>query len=45
MHGRQIHDNIWVVHEAFHYLKSRVKGKKYELAIKLDMNKAYDGVE
>lgn len=43
--GRVIHDNILVVHEAFHYLKSRVKGKKYELALKLDMNKAYDRVE
>lgn len=43
--GRQIHDNILVVHEAFHYLKSRVSGGKYELAVKLDMNKAYDRVE
>lgn len=45
VHGRQIHDNIFVVHEAFHYLRSRVHGKKYELAVKVDMNKAYDRVE
>lgn len=43
--GRLIQDNILVVHEAFHYLKSKKKGKVAELAIKLDMNKVYDRVE
>lgn len=41
--GRQIQDNIFIVHEAFHHLK-RSKSTK-EMAIKIDMNKAYDRVE
>lgn len=43
--GRLIQDNILVVHEAFHYLKNKKKGKIVDLAIKVDMNKAYDRVE
>lgn len=36
--GRLIQDNILVAHEAFHYLKTKKSGKKYEMAIKVDMN-------
>ncbi|KAK9912300.1 hypothetical protein M0R45_036169 [Rubus argutus] len=43
--GRQIQDNILVAHEAFHYLKLKKSGKNHELALKLDMSKAYDKVE
>ncbi|XP_008242862.1 PREDICTED: uncharacterized protein LOC103341160 [Prunus mume] len=42
---RQIHDNVIVAHEAFHYLKLKRAGHKYEVGIKIDMNKAYDRVE
>ncbi|KAM1664075.1 hypothetical protein EV1_043031 [Malus domestica] len=40
--GRQIHDNILVVHEILHSLKQGVEGEEGWMAIKLDMAKAYD---
>lgn len=43
--GRQIQDNILVAGEVFHYLKLRKRGRKYEMALKIDTNKAYDRVE
>lgn len=43
--GRQIHDNIGIAHEVFHFLKLRKTRCHYELALKLDMHKAYDRVE
>ncbi|KAL6144500.1 hypothetical protein ACLB2K_055192 [Fragaria x ananassa] len=43
--GRQIQDNVLVAHEVFHYLKLQKLKKRFELALKLDMNKAYDRVE
>ena len=39
MGKNQIQDNILV-----HHLRIR-RGKKYEMALKVDMNKAYDRVE
>ncbi|OMO53103.1 Endonuclease/exonuclease/phosphatase [Corchorus capsularis] len=42
---RQIQDNILVAKEVFHYLRLKKKGMRNDLALKLDMNKAYDRVE
>ena len=42
--GRQIHDNILIAQEAFHYMKLKKKGRKFEVALKIDMNKAYNRV-
>lgn len=43
--GRQIQDNLIIVHEAYHYLKLKKSKSDHEMALKLDMNKAYDRVE
>ncbi|XP_021803273.1 uncharacterized protein LOC110747395 [Prunus avium] len=43
--GRQIQDNIFMAHEAFHSLKIRRKTKIFEMGLKLDMNKAFDRIE
>ncbi|XP_070662242.1 uncharacterized protein [Malus domestica] len=40
--GRQMQDNILIAHEIFHFMKLRRTKRKFELGIKLDMNKAYD---
>ncbi|CAL1355813.1 unnamed protein product [Linum trigynum] len=42
---RQIVDNILLGHELMHYLKIKTKGKKGYMALKVDMEKAYDRVE
>lgn len=42
---RQIQDNVFIAQEAFHYLRKKRKGRKFELAFKTDMSKAYDQVE
>lgn len=33
-----------MAHETFHYLKHKKKGSRSSVAIKLDLNKAYDCV-
>ncbi|XP_068328277.1 uncharacterized protein [Pyrus communis] len=43
--GRQIQDCIGIAHEMFHYLKGRKARNRFEMGIKLDMQKAYDRVE
>lgn len=43
--GRLIQDNLIVAHEAFHALRKKDKGGKDHMAIKLDMNKAYDRLD
>ena len=42
---RQIQDNILIANEAFHHMKLKKKGKRYKMAIKVDMNKTYDRVD
>ncbi|KAF7129888.1 hypothetical protein RHSIM_Rhsim10G0112100 [Rhododendron simsii] len=42
--GRQIQDNIIVAHKVFHFLRNKKVGSKASLAVKLDLNKAYDRV-
>lgn len=43
--GRLIQDNLVIAHEAFHSLKKRDRRGKENIAIKLDMSKAYDRME
>ncbi|KAK4263572.1 hypothetical protein QN277_028965 [Acacia crassicarpa] len=43
--GRMIQDNLILTHEAFHFLRRKKKSRKWEMALKIDMNKAYDRVE
>ncbi|CAL1367235.1 unnamed protein product [Linum trigynum] len=43
--GRQIQDNIVIVHEVLNQFKKNKKKKKKEMMLKLDMKKAYDLVE
>lgn len=43
--GRMISNNILVAHECIHFLKNKRMGESFEMALKLDMSKAYDRVE
>ena len=43
--GRQIQDNLIITHECFHYLKLKKKGNKKEIAVKVDMKKAYHKIK
>ncbi|CAJ2636477.1 unnamed protein product [Trifolium pratense] len=43
--GRSILDNATAAIEIIHYMKSKTKGKKGEVALKLDISKAYDRID
>ena len=45
VHGRLITDNVLVVFETMHHISQKKGGKIGEMALKLDMSKAYDRVE
>ena len=45
VHGRLITDNVLVVFETMHHISQKKWGKVGEMAINLDMSKAYDRVE
>ncbi|GAA0141497.1 hypothetical protein LIER_02629 [Lithospermum erythrorhizon] len=43
--GRMIFDNILIAHEVLHFMNHSKSVKNVNMAIKLDMSKAYDRVE
>ena len=43
--GRQISDNIMIVQEMFHTLRTKPSGRSKRMAIKTNMSKAYDRME
>ena len=43
--GRLISDNILVAHECMHFLKNKRLSNAFDLAVELNMSKAYDRVE
>ncbi|CAN0827412.1 Transposon TX1 uncharacterized 149 kDa protein, partial [Linum grandiflorum] len=42
---RRITDNIIIPHEIMHFLKKKVHGSQFFMALKLEMEKAYDRIE
>ena len=45
MNGRLIIDNVLVTFEMMHLINQKKVGAKGEMALKLDMSKAYDRVD
>ena len=45
MSDRLITDNVLVVFEIMHHLNQKTRGKVCEMALKLDISKAFDSVE
>ncbi|CAN1806454.1 Transposon TX1 uncharacterized 149 kDa protein [Linum perenne] len=43
--GRAIADNMLIAHEIMHFMAGRTSGKTKYMALKLDMEKAYDRIE
>lgn len=42
---RQIQDNILIVQEVLHKIRTRERKKRFQAVLKLDMQKAYDRIE
>ena len=45
VHGRLITDNVLVAFETMHHINQKKSGQIGDMALKLDMSKAYDKVE
>ena len=45
VHGRLITDNVLVAYEMMHHISQKKSGRMGDLALKLDISKAYDRVE
>ena len=45
VHGRLITDNVLVAYEMMHHISQKKSGRVGDLALKLDMSKAYDRVK
>jgi hypothetical protein len=43
--GRSILDNAMIAIEIVHYMKAKTRGKKADVALKLDISKAYDRID
>jgi hypothetical protein len=43
--GRSILDNVMIAMEVIHALKRKTRGSKGELALKIDISKAYDKID
>lgn len=43
--GRSILNNVMIAFEVIHALKRRTKGNNAQLALKIDINKAYDRMD
>ena len=43
--GRSITDNVFVAFEMLHYMKQKKRGAEGEVALTLDVSKAYDRVD
>lgn len=43
--GRQIQDNVLIVQEVLHQLRTRKRRRDFKTILKMDMKKAYDRVE
>ncbi|GKB29371.1 reverse transcriptase [Tanacetum coccineum] len=43
--GRLIQDSMVIANEAFHYIRNKKKGNQNVMALKIDLNKAFDRVE